>query len=282
MTDYGVKRGAYGKPWISTDGGPLDWPDGVKEPLNGALYERPSDIAGMLDTKENLSPYHQCQAVVGVIRERSLAWQFKALCSEYDDPWSGAKDEVKDLLRQARRYGGEDRKSGAGTAFHRYAKLRNQGKEVELPTPQMEPWLDAYDQAMKRFQVLDNERFIVCEELRCAGSFDCLVEDTYTGEIMVADIKSGSSDADFAMKPTIQVAIYAHGDYYDTRTGARTPFDCSLTKGLLIHVPFNSGGEPECNVYPLDLEQGWELAKIATKIPQARKIKCLKRDRLLP
>lgn len=296
MTDYSIKRGPWGKPWVTRDFGPLDWPDGVDKPLNGHLYQRPSDISGNLDTKENLSPYHQCQAVTGLMIGdvgRALAVQFKALISEFGiKTWENAKGDVKDLLRQARNNGGEEYKSGMGSALHRYSALVDKGRDIELPEVQLEPWLDCYQEAMEsRFEVLDWEGFIVCDDLenpdtpadiRCAGNWDKVVRDKQTGEVMIADLKSGASDNEWAMKPTVQVAVYAHGVRYEQESGRRWPIheELSLTRGVLIHLPFNGGGVPCCDIYPLDLVEGWRLAQMANDITAARKMRVYKRDAL--
>lgn len=307
LTDYRIARGPWGKPWITRSHEPLDWgPDEthrLDKPLNGFLYERPSDISGNLDTKENLSPYHQCQAVTGLMMDKALATQFKALVSEFGiGTWTEAKQEAKALLAQARARGGEEHKSGMGSAFHRYAHLRDIGQEVTLPTEEMEPWLDCYQEAMEAWEVLDDECFIVVDDLdnpdspddlRAAGNFDRLLRAKRDivvakkvviaeGEVVIGDVKSGKQDDQFAMKPTIQVATYAHGTMYDQETGRRWPIhpDLSVTRGVLIHAPFNGGGVPQCNIYPLDLERGWELAKMSAHVTKARTMKCLKRDAL--
>lgn len=297
MTDYSLKRGPWGKPYVTRDFGPLDWPEGARDPLNGFLYSRPSDISGSLDTKENLSPYQQCQVVVGLMLDSayggSLAVQFKALVSEHGlQTWEKAKGDVKDLLKQSRAKGGEEWKSGMGTGFHRYAHLRDIGAEVILPSKDVEPWLDCYEEAMQRFEVLDDECFVVADDLvnpdspddvRCAGNFDRLLRDKETGEIMVGDIKTGRQDNEFAMKVHVQLAIYAHGVRYEQETGRRWPIhaDLSLTKGVMIHVPMSGGGAPCCDIYPIDLVEGWRLAKLSMDIERARKMRCYKRDALV-
>lgn len=295
MTDYQIRRGPWGKPWITRDYGPLDWPEGAEKPLNGYLYQRPSDISGNLDTKENLSPYHQCQAVTGLMMDKALAMQFKALVAEHGIlTWRNAKGDAKDLLKQARVIGGENYQSGIGSGFHRYAHLRDIGQEVEpnMISPELEPWLDCYEQAMKRFEVLADECFVVCDDLddpdgptdlQCAGSFDRLVRDTETGEVLVADIKTGKQDHEYAMKVMIQEAIYAHGTMYEQETGRRWPIhdEVSLTRGLLIHVPVAGGGAPCCDIYPLDLVEGWRLAQLSVDITAARKLRVYKKDALV-
>ena len=80
VTDYAIVRGAFGKPWVTRDGQPLQWGEGGK-PLNAELYDRPSALAGNLDTKDNLKQYQQAKAVFGVVKDKSLAWQFRALVS---------------------------------------------------------------------------------------------------------------------------------------------------------------------------------------------------------
>lgn len=296
MTDYTIKRGPWGKPYVTRDFGPLDWPDGVDKPLNGHLYDRPSDISGNLDTKENLSPYHQCQAVTGLMLDKALATQFKALVAEHGIfTWRNAKQEAKALLKAARNAGGEEYVSGMGSGFHRYAHLRDIGQEVDvnLTTAALEPWLDCYQEAMEsRFEVLDDECFIVCDDLedpdgpgdiKCAGNFDRLLRDKVTGEVVIGDIKTGATDNEWAMKPTIQIAIYAHGVRYEQETGRRWPIheDISLTKGVLIHVPMAGGGDPCCDIYPLDLEEGWRLAQLSMDITRSRKMRVYKKDALV-
>lgn len=292
ITNYKIRRGAYGKPWVTRDGCPLDWPEGEPKPRNAYLYGRISDLSSNLEDKTGLSPYHQAQAVFGAVTHKHLFLQFRALASEYENPWSSAKEEVKDLLRQCRMAGGEEKKSGTGTGFHRYAHLVDEQREIDFPVNDLEPWLWCYGEAMRsRFTVLRDEVFVVVDDIEhpgsmedicCAGSFDRLVRDNETGEVMIADIKTGASDNDWAMAPTIQVAGYAHGVVYDQQTGSRTQIhpELSLTRGLLIHVPINGGGEPECTIYPLDIERGWQLGMNAADAAKAKKMKCLKRDAL--
>lgn len=292
MTDYSVQRGPGGKPWVTRDGQPLQWVEGESRPLNGYLYDRPSSISGNLDTKDNLTAYSQAKAVCGVVRDKSLAWQFRALVSEFDDPWTHAKDEVKSLLRLAETIGGASQKSGIGTAIHRLCHLRDIDADIEYPVAQLEAWLDVYAEALhSRYEVLGDEYFVVCDDLenpgdstdlRTAGNFDRLLRDRQTGEVMIGDIKSGASDPDFAMKPTIQVAIYSHSVRYDQQTGSREPIhpDLNISRGVLIHLPFNGGGQPECVLYPMDLDEGWRLAQMSADITKSRKMRLNKKNAL--
>lgn len=290
MTDYAIVRGASGRPWVTRDGKPLKWVEGSDKPVNAELYNRPSTISGNLDTKENLKQYQQARAAFGIVKDKSIAWQLRALVSEFPDPWTSAKDEIKSLLRLAEQIGGDQHKAGIGTALHRLCHLRDIGAEIVYPVAQLEPWLDAYANAVhSRYEVLGDEYFVVCddidnpgspEDIKCAGNFDRLLRDKQTGEVVIGDIKSGASDPSYAMKPTIQVAIYARSVCYDQETGKRSPIheELNVSKGVMIHLPFNGGGSPECTVYPLDLDEGWRLAKLSADITNSRKMRLLKKQ----
>ena len=308
MTDYKIKRGAWGKPYVTRDGQPLDWPDGERYPINGELYDRPSDISGNLDTKENLSPYHQCQAVTGLMLDKSLAVQFKPLVVEHGIfVWDRAKEAVKALLRDARRAGGDEFKPNMGSGFHGYCHLRDIRSQVTLPTPEFEPWLDCYEELMEPWEVLDDEGFVAIDDLenpgspddiRGAGSFDRLLRARRDiklrkqvwvpeGAVVIGDIKTGRQDNEYAMKVHVQCAGYAHGEYYDQETGKRTPIhpDLLLDKGVLIHVPFqqqykDEKATPNGTTYGLDLIEGWRLCRISSDVTRARKMRLLVKDSL--
>lgn len=293
---------------MTRDGNPLEWVDGKRDPLNGFLYQRPSDLAGNLDTKENLSPYQQCQAVVGMMMDKSLATQFKALVARHGIfVWDKAKDDVKELLRDARRAGGDEYKPNMGSGFGLYCEMRDDGIEAHLPTPEFEPWLDCYSEIMADWEVLDTEGFVAVDDLEnpdsptdicAAGSFDRMLRakrDIYMqkqlwvpeGAVVIADLKTGSQDHDYAMKVHIQVAAYAHGCYYDQVTGERRPLhpDLLLDKGLMIHVPFQQQYKtktprPNATMYGLDLVEGWRLCQMSNDLTRARKMRLLVRDSL--
>ena len=95
--------------------------------------------------------------------------------------------------------------------------------------------------------------------------------DSGDGRVVVADLKSGKSEAAYPFATTVQIATYAHGDRYDPETGERSPIheDLDVTSGLLIHLP-PSGG---CELYELDLIRGWQAAQLAVKVREAQKWK---------
>lgn len=244
--------------------------------------------------------------------DKSLAVQFKALVAEFGIfVWDKAKDDVKALLRDAKRAGGDEFKPNMGSGFGQYCHLRDIKAEVTLPTPEFEPWLDCYDEIMAPWEVLSTEGFVAIDDLEnpgaptdicAAGSFDRMLrarQDIFIGKgasaklwvpegaVIIADIKTGSQDDQYAMKVHIQVAGYAHGVFYEQETGRRTPLhsDLLLDKGVMIHVPFQQqyktdNAVPNGTTYGLDLVEGWRLCQMSADLTRVRRMRLLVRDSL--
>ncbi|AXQ65162.1 exonuclease [Gordonia phage Schmidt] len=273
MTDYNVLRDRWGRPWVSQDGGPLQFEGRKKTPTNAVAYQRVSTVAGSMDDKSNLDTWHSAQAMVGVMREKSIAAQLGSLMSKFRDPWTQAKPQMRQLVARALTAASTDDGSGKGTAFHEFTEVVDAGGWPEFAPVEFTPFLEAYQALMQDWEVLEVEPFLIVDELQLAGSMDKLLRHKATGTIAAADLKSGKSDPDYIAKVEIQVACYAHGVKYDQATGERTPLhpDIDLGHGLLIHVPVRDATPERAATYPLDLDRGWEAAKIARKVADYRK-----------
>jgi hypothetical protein len=275
VTDYKIKRDFHGRPWITTDGGPLKYRPDRKSPTNATAYTRISTLAEALDDKSGLLDWSACNAAIGVVRDPAIYAQIAHLTSAHRDPWSipEAKQQLKPLVARAQQIAGCDDAAGLGTAFHGLTELVDSGIVPEFVPPPLRPWLDAYSKAMEPWEVLDSEVFVAVDELPSAGSMDRLLRHRRTGRVVAADIKTGQRDPEYPLKPTLQVAMYARGVRYDQQTGTRTPLhaDLDLDHGLLIHVPIRTG-EPRAALYPLDLAEGWALAQVAVRVRAARRM----------
>ncbi|MFC9432783.1 hypothetical protein [Nocardia sp. NPDC057030] len=275
MTDYTIKRDFFQRPWITTDGGPLQYRPDRKSPTNAVAYTRISTLAETLDDKSGLLDWAAANAALGVVRDPALFAQLAHLTSAHRDPWSvpEAKRQLKPLIARAQQVAGSDDAAGMGTAFHGLAQLVDEGVDPEFAPPHLRPWIAEYRAALSGWEVLDCEPFVVVDEIQGAGSMDRLLRHRATGRVVCADIKTGRADPDFPLKVTMQVAMYSRGQRYDQETGTRAPLhpDVDLAHGLLIHVPIRSG-EPRAALYPLDLTEGWELAQIAVRVRAARRM----------
>lgn len=279
MTDYSVKRDYWDRPYVSQDGGPLRYEKGRKSPINAVAYQRVSTFAEILDDKRGLIDWCAANAAIGVVRDRAIFAQLAHLSSAHRDPWNvpAAKKALKPLVEKAQQAAGSEDASGLGTAFHGLAELIDQGIEPEFVPEPMDEWLEVYRQKTAAWEVLDTEIFVVQDELQVAGSIDRLLRHRESGRVVAADVKTGSSEPDWPLKVTVQVAAYARGQRYDQETGERTPLhpNIDLEHGLLIHVPIRTG-EPKADLYELDLTAGWELAQLSARVREARKLPKLK------
>lgn len=273
MTDYTVSRDRWGRPYISNDGGPLKFKKGRVSPINAEAYTRVSTLADALGDKGNLIPWNCANAMVGMVKDPSIAAQVRSLASKYDNPWyvPEGKKAIQPLVERAQAAGGGDRASSFGTSYHEFTEVIDEGRWPEYAPAELIPWLHAYREAMEGFECLGMELFVVNDELKTAGSFDRVLR-TPGGRVVVSDTKSGRSDPDYPLKVTLQVATYANSVRYDQATGERSPIhpDLDLTTGLLVHAPILGGGKPEVKVYPLDLVRGMELARLAVQVREAR------------
>lgn len=275
MTDYTIKRDYHQRPWITSDGGPLQYRPDRKSPTNAVAYTRISTLSETLDDKSGLLDWAACNAAVGVVRDPGIFSQIAHLASAHRDPWliPEAKQQLKPLVKRAQQIAGSEDAAGIGTALHGLTQLVDEGREPEFVPPQLRPWIEKYREALEAWEVLDCEPFLVVDEIQGAGSMDRLLRHKVTGRIVCADIKTGRSDPDYPLKVTMQVAMYSRGQRYNQQTGQRRPLhpEVDLDHGLMIHVPVRTG-EPRATLYPLDLTEGWWLAKIAVQVRAARKM----------
>lgn len=275
MTDHTIKRDFFKRPWVTTDGGPLQYRPDRKSPTNAVAYTRISTLAETLADKAGLLDWAAANAAVGVVRDPAIYAQIAHLTSAHRDPWQvpEAKAQLKPLVARAQQIAGSEDAAGLGTALHGLTQLCDEGTDPEFVPPPLRPWIAAYRERLTQWEVLDCEPFLVVDEIQGAGSMDRLLRHRSTGRIVCADIKTGTQEPDYPLKVTMQVAMYSRGERYNQETGERTPLhpDVDLDHGLLIHVPIRSG-EPRAELYPLDLVEGWELAKIAVRVRAARKM----------
>lgn len=248
-----VQRDRWGRPLIV----PAEGGDPVP-------YTRVSTLAKALDDLSQLMLWKQRKTLEGVLRRPDLLTRASGALSngDPDTDWP-TKRALNDVCAEACEAAGASKGSSAGTGFHSLTEAIDRGEEPLFVPPADAARLDAYRKATEGYTALDAEVFVVCDELRAAGSFDRLWF-TPDGRVVVGDLKTGKSEKDYPLATAMQIATYAHGHRYNPATGERRVLDehLDLTTGLLIHMP-PSGG---CEVIPLDLVKGWEAAQLAARV----------------
>jgi hypothetical protein len=221
-------------------------------------------MAKTLDDLSQLMAWKQRKTAQGLLMRPDLLTRIAGTIAkgDPDSDWA-TKKALNAICEEATEAAGASKGSSAGTGFHELTEAIDAGNEPAFVAPADVPRLDAYRAATKDYTSLDAEVFVVCDELRVAGSFDRLWMCP-DGHSRVGDLKSGKSEADYPLATTIQIAIYANSKRYNPETGERLELDEDLDKstGLLVHMP-PSGG---CKVIPLDLEKGWQAAQLAAEV----------------
>ena len=242
-------------------GRPLIIPLGGGEP---EAYTRVSTLAKTLDDLNFLMAWKQRKTAEGLLRRPDLMTRLAGVLANGDpDTDYAVKRLVNNVCREATEAAGASSGASSGTGFHSLTEAIDRG-DVPLFVPASDqPRLEAYRKATAPYEMLDIETFVVADDVHAAGTFDRLMR-LPDGRVVVGDLKSGKSEADYPLATAVQLAIYAHGKRYDPETGARTPLhpDLDDTEGLLIHLPARGG----CRVITLDLVKGWRVANVAAEV----------------
>lgn len=261
MTDH-IKRDRWDRPLIIPPGG--------GEPV---AYARPSKLAKSLDDQYQLMQWQNRKTLEGVLRRPDLMTRTAGVIAkgDPDTDWP-TKQALNAIAAEAREASGSSKGSSAGTGFHHLTDAYDSGEPPAFVPPGDAERLERYIETTQHIDWLDIETFIVNDDVTAAGTFDRLGR-LPDGRVVVADLKSGKSEADYPLSTAIQIAIYARGKRYNHETGERSPLhpELDLSTGLLIHLPprrvvkgVEVGGG--CELYELDLDKGWKAAGIAALV----------------
>jgi hypothetical protein len=249
----------------------------LPHPETGELrsWTRVTKLAEVLDDKFGLLQWQKRNVVYGIGVRQDLA--DLAAASDLDD-----KQQLDDVIKQATAAAKADARANRGTAFHKFTQRIDQGEPVRAPGR----WagdIAVYKQALAEWGILTHpkmcERITVVPELEVAGTMDKIVK--YQELPTIFDLKSGGNVILGGMKIAIQLAIYSRGGGLwdmDKDCWRSMPRGLDQNRGLIMHLP--AGGElvdgkvvHSATLYEVDLNVGWEMAKIAYAVREGRKKK---------
>jgi hypothetical protein len=234
-------------------------------------YTRASTLAGTLDDTYNLTEWKKRQVAVGLSIRPSLQLRVVSLGPEPDravqeQAYKKWKAEMNKVCDQAMEAADSSAKATIGTSLHALTDRIDRGQDLGVVPEQYKPHLKAYEEATACLTVIHLERFVVCDELQTAGTFDRLVAVDGHPKLVIADTKSGN--VEYAGKIAIQESVYAHGSLYDHLTNTRTPLgDVDLERGLIIALSAATG---TCELIWVDIQAGWAGAKEARWVREFR------------
>lgn len=243
-----IPRDRWGRPLIEP-------PEGGK-PI---AYTRVSTLAKSLDKQEALTKWKQRMTAIGMSQRPDLLALVQAT---RDDDRKTLDDACEQALAAAR----SQAAANTGTALHAFCERIDEGVPVDeiVASDVIKADLQAYVHATRWMKMLAAELFIVQDDIKCAGTFDRLVQ--IDGRVYVADIKTGQHEPNYPHGVAVQTAIYARGTgYHPTkkRTASLASIGVDLDRAILIHLP---AGQATCELYWLDIAAGWEMAQTATRV----------------
>ena len=240
-------------------GRPLVVPERGGKPV---AYTRVSTLSKQLDNGNALAAWKQRMTALGLARRPDLM----ALVQSLDVT---AKNELDQICEQALEHAGGTSRANLGTALHSIFEQADKGNPPAILEALLAQHLQSYRTAIEIAGLTPaaSERFVVCDELQVAGTFDRIYR-TRDNQLVIGDIKTGDTANTYGLGAVqIQTACYAAGRTYDPATGSRGPalseLGVSREWAVLVHSPYGSGS---CTIYRLDLEQGWADAQLASKV----------------
>lgn len=238
-------------------------------------YTRASTFCSALSDSTGIGKWKARHVALGVGKHEDLAAMAAGL--EYGDK------QLDEIVETAIDRSGCNAKANWGTAMHTFTE---RDTPTDMVPQRMRDDVQAYREKLAAFDIhpVTAERFVVCDELKVAGTYDHTYsvpidllpeqarfarhDDSDRVEVM-GDKKTGSLHFD---QHAIQMAIYAHGEEYDAGTGERTSLNVLRSWALLAHIP---AGKQKADLYWVDINAGWEATHLAIQVREWRNRKDL-------
>ena len=251
-------------------GRPLIMPRGQAERVP---YSRASGVANILEDHYHITKWQMRGLAKGLSASRDLinmiaAESYTSGFAEDAKENSSAGKRIDGHIEVALRRGGTHQKADYGTAIHALTEPGNTGAIVD------DQVLDDTNSCLQLWadmgvRHVGTEVFTACDEIKVAGTFDHLSFVPGYG-ICVTDKKTS---AKASKHYAVQLGVYAHSDIYNEDTDQRLTipeyikrmgFDPELWNPHQGIIWWVKNGRTQARV--LDLDAGWEYAKMAAEI----------------
>ena len=243
----------------------------ISDPASGKErgYTRVTTIAKVLDDSSSLADWKTRMAITGIVQRADLLAQAS---TSLDD-----RSKLNKIANDAIEAAGAYSRANLGTALHSITQQLDLGMKPQILAglqSDIETYvasIAAWDFGMKKEWI---EVLLINDEFEYAGTADRIVT-TRDGKICIFDLKTGTDLSYSFGSIAVQLAMYANADWiYDWKTGERTPLPegLDMKEGIICHLP---AGEANCKFYTVDLEAGWEAAKMSFATRNWRKRKDL-------
>lgn len=248
-----IDRDRYGRPMVVPPKG------GKRVP-----YTRATTYIDVLDDKFNLQRWMQRMVALGLASRPDLLLSVSA---HRDD-----KEELNAICEKAREAAAASAAATTGTALHALTELIDRGEELPAGLPAgVKASLDCYIETTAPLRSVLIEQFMVLDSLRIGGTPDRVVE--FERKRYIGDIKTGDITWSI-LKIAMQLAVYARSRTYNIATAERQMHGADLEQALVIHLPaVEDPAEARCDLYRVDILEGWNAVMVARDVRQRRKLK---------
>ena len=243
-------------------------------------WTRASTLKDVLTDKKGLELWQLRQTLIGIAMKPSLIAKLQAEieAEEIDFDAKQTKDWLNHIAEEAKEVSKSNEGSKIGTAFHNAAEIYDGTNAFKIDDmmrdldDQQSEMLSAYSKMLGRHKIRPvghlMERVICVPELKIVGRLDRVYEDI-DGVLRIGDLKSqkwepGAFDS---ISLCVQLAIYANATWMlDEEKWEWVPFPKMIdkAKGIIAWVPGTRPGHAD--IYDLDLEWGWKLAKASFRV----------------
>lgn len=270
-TPEGVYRDRWGRYVLPTSTDPdATW----------AAHTRATTLSSAVEDRFQLEAWKRRMLALGLGRRPDLVTAAASLTSGQGD-----KKRLNELTEKALEASGANAAAEQGTALHRLCERVDLGEDI--PDGPWIPDVTAYVRSMRTagLQILPEFVEVVLSagrvpglttgtKERVAGTCDRIVVDA-DGQYAIADIKTGQTLDYSDVSIGVQFAVYASALTMYDKNAEELVYSLEVEcvrqdVGYIIHVP---AGQGRCDIYTIDLDRGWELARLAVEVRQTRKIK---------
>jgi hypothetical protein len=245
-------------------------PPGKTKPVG---YQRATTLKSMIEDTSNLTGWACRMTLIGAAARQDI---IASALAAGDD-----RKTLNGLVEQAKEAGGATIRRDLGTAVHKFLELACADPTYNVPEPytaDVAAILAAIDGAGFVVEVEFSEKILVVDSIGVAGMCDLVLRNRHTGELFVADLKTGSSVKYGVLGFCCQLTTYAIADNIyiqgaakDGSDDRRLPApDVSRTRGIIIHCEPGSG---HADLYWLTLDT--KVVDLAVSVREVRKVKDL-------
>lgn len=188
------------------------------------------------------------------------------------------RGEIEMFLSWCKDIAGGNQGANFGNSRHELVEADHLAIPTAAPDAFARQHLYLYRAALVRAELRavpqTQERRVLVEELGAVGTLDNILEDLRTRELLIGDLKTQKRFWTW-LEIAAQLACYANAVAYwepadpkNPRAGRWMPMPpVSKMVGLVLWMPKeHPSGEPQVDVYEVDIEAGWKTAKLAREV----------------